>query len=79
MDMACETSIQYDKDILLFFKQAFRAYFLSGEAFVAKLEGKVVGTFYVKPNFPGRCSHICNGGFIVDESVRGNGLNLNHC
>lgn len=25
----------------------------------------VAGCFYVKPNFPGRCSHVCNGGFIV--------------
>ena len=26
---------------------------------------------YIKPNFPGRSSHICNGGFLVHESVRG--------
>ena len=25
----------------------------------------VAGCFYVKPNFPGRCSHVANGGFIV--------------
>ena len=26
--------------------------------------------FYIKPNFPGRSSHYCNGGFIVDEEQR---------
>ena len=28
---------------------------------------KVIGCFYVKPNFPGRCDHFCNGGFITDK------------
>lgn len=47
------------------------------------------GTFYIKPNFPGRCSHvsylsnllsefdihwICNGGFIVNKDHRGKGV-----
>jgi hypothetical protein len=32
---------------------------------------KILGCFYIKPNFPGRCSHICNGGFIVDVTQRG--------
>lgn len=49
----------------------FKNYFLSGDAFVvvrggkdqsmqfsADLEEKILGTFYVKPNFPGRCSHV---------------------
>ena len=33
-----------------------------------------MGCFYVKPNFPGRCGHVCNGGFIVRKEVRGNGI-----
>lgn len=37
-------------------------------------EEKFLGTFYVRPNFPGRCSHICNGGFIVNHKKRGLGL-----
>merc|ERR1712154_178603 len=28
---------------------------------------------YIKPNFPGRCGHICNGGFITNSEYRGNG------
>lgn len=35
--------------------------------------GALVGAFYIKPNYPGRSSHICNGGFIVNESMRGLG------
>ncbi|KAI7828862.1 hypothetical protein BC939DRAFT_443134 [Gamsiella multidivaricata] len=34
----------------------------------------LLGFFYVKPNFPGRCSHICNGGFIVNPIHRGLGI-----
>eukprot|EP00525_Craspedostauros_australis_P006452 CAMPEP_0198126806 /NCGR_PEP_ID=MMETSP1442-20131203/45765_1 /TAXON_ID= /ORGANISM="Craspedostauros australis, Strain CCMP3328" /LENGTH=313 /DNA_ID=CAMNT_0043786683 /DNA_START=91 /DNA_END=1032 /DNA_ORIENTATION=+ len=52
---------------------SFRGYFLSHTAFVVRdtTTQKVLGSFYIKPNFPGRCSHICNGGFIVDPSIRG--------
>ncbi|MEB3266999.1 MAG: GNAT family N-acetyltransferase [Leptolyngbya sp.] len=34
----------------------------------------VLGAFYIKPNFPGRCGHICNAGFIVAPAARGKGL-----
>lgn len=57
----------------------FRAYFLSHAAFVVRTvkaeeetEGdgdRVLGAFYIKPNFPGRCAHICNGGFITRVAV----------
>ena len=37
--------------------------------------GKVcLGSFYVKPNYPGRSSHICNGGFLVTEAARNKGV-----
>ena len=66
---------------------AYRAYFLSHDAFVvraldhgldsdhaASAKGDVLGAFYIKPNFPGRCSHICNGGFITDVRFRQRGV-----
>lgn len=31
----------------------------------------LLGTFYIKPNYPGRCSHICNAGFLVNSEQRG--------
>ncbi|KAF2446231.1 hypothetical protein P171DRAFT_519794 [Karstenula rhodostoma CBS 690.94] len=30
--------------------------------------------YYIKPNYPGRSSHLCNGGFMVPSSTRGLGL-----
>lgn len=33
-----------------------------------------LGTFYVKPNYPGRSSHICNAGFLVTPKARGKGV-----
>ncbi|CAF3682673.1 unnamed protein product [Rotaria sp. Silwood1] len=65
----------------------FKNYFLSGEAFIVinsgkklsidifnNLEKAILGTFYIKPNFPGRCSHICNGGFITSDIYRNQGV-----
>ena len=34
----------------------------------------LVGCFYIKPNYPGRSSHICNGGFLVSKRYRGLGI-----
>lgn len=33
-----------------------------------------LGTFYVKPNYPGRSSHVCNAGFLVTEASRNRGV-----
>jgi hypothetical protein len=33
-----------------------------------------LGSFYVKPNYPGRSSHVCNGGFIVTDAARNKGV-----
>lgn len=66
---------------------AYRGYFLSHAASVVRsidhgLDGQgrmskpgtVLGAFYVKPNYPGRCSHICNGGFITNPNYRRMGV-----
>ncbi|MEL6383875.1 MAG: GNAT family N-acetyltransferase [Cyanobacteria bacterium J06626_18] len=64
--------------------EEFANYWLQGDAFVVRAHREIeavstsqpaiVGAFYIKPNFPGRCSHICNAGFIVAPEVRGQGL-----
>ena len=37
--------------------------------------GKIcLGSFYVKPNYPGRSSHVCNAGFIVTPAARNKGV-----
>ena len=33
-----------------------------------------LGSFYVKPNYPGRSSHVCNGGFLVSDLKRNRGI-----
>jgi len=66
-------------------EEEFAAYWMSRDAFVVRLKddseknsnpnpGRILGAFYLKPNFPGRCSHICNAGFIVQPSARGLGI-----
>jgi hypothetical protein len=62
------------------FEEEFEAYWLSRDAFVVrgveetgrqKLRDKaVLGAFFLKPNFPGRCSHISNAGFIVQPAMK---------
>lgn len=42
--------------------------------FVAEEDGRVVGTYYVRPNQPGRGGHVANGGYIVAHEARGRGL-----
>lgn len=43
------------------------------------IEGKdwskeCLGSFYIKPNYPGRSSHICNAGFLVTDASRNRGV-----
>ena len=42
--------------------------------YVAEMDGKIVGTFYLKPNQPGLGNHVCNAGFMVDEKESGKGI-----
>ncbi|MCH6232403.1 GNAT family N-acetyltransferase [Cognataquiflexum rubidum] len=42
--------------------------------FVAEMDGKIVGTFYLKPNQPGLGNHVCNAGFMVDEKESGKSI-----
>ncbi|KAI0776276.1 hypothetical protein BD413DRAFT_469258 [Trametes elegans] len=37
-------------------------------------EEAIAGCYYVKPNYPGRSSHICNAGFLVPPTQRGHGV-----
>ncbi|CDR45230.1 CYFA0S17e00474g1_1 [Cyberlindnera fabianii] len=57
---------------------AFCAVLLRGENTIAvegmKWEEEVLGTYYIKPNYIGRCSHNCNGGFLVNHRMRGNSV-----
>jgi ribosomal protein S18 acetylase RimI-like enzyme len=41
---------------------------------VARLGGRLVGSYYLKPNFPGRAAHIANAGYFVVPERRGQGV-----
>jgi len=43
-------------------------------AYVALLEDEIVGSYYLKPNQPGRGAHVCNAGYMVAEGARGRGV-----
>jgi L-amino acid N-acyltransferase YncA len=43
-------------------------------AFVAELDGRVVGTYFVRPNQPGRGAHVANAGYLVADDARGRGV-----
>lgn len=66
--------------------EQFLAYWFSNFAAVmilgdsATLEGpkqwekECLGSFLIKPNFPGRSGHICTGTFLVNAGIRGKGI-----
>ncbi|MEW6283861.1 MAG: GNAT family N-acetyltransferase [Candidatus Eremiobacterota bacterium] len=43
-------------------------------AFVAEEDGQVLGSYTLRPNFPGRGSHVANGSYIVGQAARGRGV-----
>jgi L-amino acid N-acyltransferase YncA len=48
---------------------------LPARAWVAENDaGDVVGTYYIRPNQPGRGSHVANAGYMVAAAARGQGL-----
>ncbi len=57
-------------------REEMLADWLSAEkhTFVAVADGKVVATFYIKPNQPGPGSHIANGSYMVAPEARGMGI-----
>ena len=40
----------------------------------ARVDGRLAGAYYLKPNFPGRSAHIANAGYVVDARYRGRGI-----
>jgi L-amino acid N-acyltransferase YncA len=44
------------------------------EAFVAEVDGAVVGTYYLRANLAGGGAHVCNCGYMVAERASGRGV-----
>lgn len=44
------------------------------QTFVYEDEGIVLGTYYIKTNYPGPGSHVCNCGYMVSSDAQGKGI-----
>jgi len=42
-------------------------------------DGRIVGTYYIKPNQPGLGAHVCNCGYMVAEDAWGRGIGTAMC
>ena len=42
--------------------------------YVAEDDGKILGTFWLKPNYPGQGSHVCNAAYMVSPDAAGKGI-----
>ena len=42
-------------------------------------DGRIVGTYFIKPNQPGLGSHVCNCGYVVSAAARGQGIAAKMC
>jgi L-amino acid N-acyltransferase YncA len=47
--------------------------------YVAEREGQIIGTYYLKPNQPGLGSHVCNAGYMMTATARGQGVGKVMC
>src|SRR5690349_7895060 len=47
--------------------------------YVAEVEGRFAGTYYVRPNQPGRGGHVANAGYMVAPEFRRRGLSVAMC
>lgn len=49
------------------------------EVFVAEDDGKILGTYYMRPNNLGGGAHVCNCGYMVGQNVQGKGVARSMC
>jgi ribosomal protein S18 acetylase RimI-like enzyme len=52
------------------------AYWFAPEkyVYVAEQDGEILGTFWLKPNYPGLGSHVCNAAYMVAPNAAGKGI-----
>jgi ribosomal protein S18 acetylase RimI-like enzyme len=49
------------------------------QAFVALLDGEIAGSYFIRPNQPGRGAHVANAGYMTSVSQRGRGVAAAMC
>jgi L-amino acid N-acyltransferase YncA len=56
-------------------EEAMAYWFAKGtRSYVAEENGKVIGSYILRPNRPGLGDHVSNAGFMVDPDARGRGV-----
>ena len=62
-------------------RQAALAYWCGPDksTFVALLDDKIIGTYYLKQNQEGGGAHVCNCGYVTDLIARGRGVARQMC
>ena len=57
-------------------RSEFDEYWLAHKSavLVARCDGGLAGSYYLKPNFPGRGAHIANAGYFVVKEMRNRGI-----
>jgi len=49
------------------------------KTYVAEDDGRIIGSYFIKPNQPGLGAHIANCGYMVHTDVRGKGTGRQMC
>ena len=49
------------------------------KTYVAEEDGRVIGTYFIRPNQPGLGAHIANCGYMVHQATRGKGIGWQMC
>ena len=62
-------------------KEMAVAYWAAPErhCFLAERDGKVLGSFYIRPNQQGGGSHVANAGYVTHPDARGQGIARQMC
>ena len=62
------------------YEEAYRIWMeIPHETFVVEASGKIIATYYLKPNQPGQGAHVCNCGYMVASHTRGGGIAAKMC
>ena len=49
------------------------------ETFIAEQDGRIVGTYYIRPNQSGGGRHVCNCGYMTAQAASGRGIASRMC
>jgi GNAT superfamily N-acetyltransferase len=68
----------YPRDIT--YEEALRQWMtVPRTTYVLEIDGKILGTYYIKTNQAGPGDHVCNCGFMVTDEARGQGVATAMC